>query len=73
MNKKAFWFHYNKPASRMLGKTQITVHYDGKCHIVDNVICNVPTKGRHRKTQPYWVMCGKTSEFILKDSTVTLN
>ena len=60
MNKKyAFSFHYNKPASRAAGKTILTVHYRDKCYLVEDLECNVPTKVRHRKTQPYCVLAGK--------------
>jgi hypothetical protein len=58
--QKAFWFHYNKPASQRVGKPQITIHINNQCHIVDNIIVDVPTRGRIRKQQPYFVMAGKT-------------
>lgn len=56
---KIFFFHYNKPASRAAGKPQVTIHYGGKCHIVDDFRCNVPTWGHIRKSQPYFVVKGK--------------
>ncbi len=56
---RSFFFHFNKPASRAAGKPQISVHTAGKCHIVDNVICDVPTVGRIKKTAPTFVMTGK--------------
>lgn len=59
MKTKAFWFHYNKPASQKKNKPQITVHFDKKCLIVDNVQCSVPTIGRLRNSQPKFVMAGK--------------
>jgi mannose-6-phosphate isomerase-like protein (cupin superfamily) len=63
---KAFWFHYNKPESRKHGKNILTVHYEGKCHIVEDIKCNVPTETRHRNTQPYCVLAGK-GNLIIKD------
>lgn len=60
---RAFFFHYNKPLSRMRGKPQITVHIGGACHVVDNVDCRVPTIGRLRKRQPFFVMSGKARHF----------
>lgn len=65
---RAFWFHYNKPASQQAGKPQITVHYKGVCHIVDNVECGVKVTGRIRKTQPRWVMVGKTKEIKFENN-----
>mgnify|MGYP003643430304 CR=1 FL=1 len=58
MKKRVFWFHYNKPASQKAGKPQITVHYKGTCHIVDNIDCFCSTYGVIRKSQPFFVMKG---------------
>lgn len=70
---KAFWFHYNKPESRKCGKTQITIHYLGSCHIVDNLECSVPIKGRLRKAQPFWVIAGKANSIIMKNGVAYIN
>lgn len=56
---RSFFFHYNKPASRAAKKPKISVHHRGRCHIVDNVDCRVPVKGRHGKRQPHFVMAGR--------------
>ena len=58
---KTFWFHYNRHASKKAGKPKITVHYDGKCHIVDN-IGPCLSYGDIRKRQPHFVMKGKCKE-----------
>lgn len=63
---KAFWFHYNKPESLKSGKPQITLHWNGGCHILDNVICDKPTMGRIRKNQPRWVIAGR-GKVLIKD------
>lgn len=68
----AFFFHYNKPASQRVGKQQISVHHKGCCYIVDNVECNVPTKGRLRKTQPRFVMAGKCNHLVIKNGIAKL-
>lgn len=70
---RAFWFHYNKPASRSVGKPQITVHYKGECLVVDNLICNVPTAGRLRNSQPYWVIAGKAKDVTIKNGIATIS
>ena len=67
LSYKSFWFHYNKPASVQKGKPQITVHYNNTCHLVDNLECSVPTKGRIRKAQPRWVISGKLKSFEIKN------
>lgn len=62
-----FWFHYNKPASKKAGKPQITLHYGGKCHIVDNIAISKETYGHIRKTQPHFVMKGKCEKIEIED------
>lgn len=47
-----FFYHYNKPAGRM------SVHFRNKCHIVDNIDCQVPASTKWNKTQPRVVMQG---------------
>jgi hypothetical protein len=62
---KAFWFHYNKPESRKAGHPVMTLHYEGKCHYVRSIVCDVPTKTRERNSQPHVVVVGKgVVEFI---------
>lgn len=70
---RSFWFHYNKPESRKTGKTQITIHYMDACHIVDNLECSVPIKGRLRKSQPFWVIAGKANSITMKDGVAHIN
>ena len=55
----AFFFHYNKPASKSAGRPQLSVHYRDQCLIVDGVVCSVPIASRNRKTQPRCVMAGR--------------
>lgn len=72
MSKRAFWFHYNKPASRSAKRNKATIHYKGECLIVDNVVCNVPIAGRDRKTQPMWVLAGKAKDITIKDGVAII-
>lgn len=58
---RVFFFHYNKPASRSAKRPQISVHWQKKCLIVDNVTCYAPTKGHINKRQPFFVMKGKAT------------
>jgi len=57
-SKRVFFYHYNKPASRSAKKPQISVHWKGVCHIVDNVCVSAFSKGHVNKRQPYFVMKG---------------
>jgi len=65
---RIYTLHYNKPASKKAGKPQITVHYAGKCHIVDNVACSkLAWWGHINKRQPVWVMKGKCNKMEIID------
>jgi hypothetical protein len=70
MNKKVFWFHYNKPASKMANNPKMTVHHNGICHIVDHIICDVSTYTKHNKRQPHVVLKGKCSSIDIVKTTV---
>ncbi len=59
MKPKTFFFHYNKPASRVAKKPLMSVHFDKKCYIVDHISCRIGVDTLHRKKQPYCVMKGK--------------
>jgi hypothetical protein len=61
-----FWFHYNKPESRKLGRNVLTVHFQNACHFVTGLDCRVPIATRDRKAQPRCVMAGEAS-------TITIN
>jgi hypothetical protein len=54
----SFWFHYNKPASRLAGHPVLTVHHRGQCMLVRGVVCMVPVRSRERRQQPRIVMAG---------------
>lgn len=70
---RAFWFHYNKPASRAAKKTQVTIHYKGQCLIVDDLVLKgVDVAGRHRKTQPFWVLVGKAKDITITNGVATI-
>ncbi len=64
MTKLVFWYHYNKPASKAAAKPKLTVHFKGKCRLVDHVICGAATYTEHRKRQPHCVVRGKASQIM---------
>lgn len=66
----AFWFHYNKPASRQAGHPVLTVHYKGQCHLVRGILCGVPVRSRERSTQPHVVIAGRGTVRIEGDTAV---
>ena len=55
---RAFWFHYNKPASAQQKRNVLSLHFMGKCHLVHDIEVDVPLKTRHRKEQPRCVLAG---------------
>ena len=56
---KAFWFHYNKPASSQRKRNVLSVHWQGKCELVTDIHCSATIRVRHRNSQPYCVMVGR--------------
>lgn len=68
MKPKVFFFHYNKPESKKQQKPVISLHYNKTCFLVENLVVNVPTHGRIRSTQPFFVMAGKAKEILIKDN-----
>jgi len=65
--KRSFWYHYNKPASKLAGKPKLTIHQNKSCKLVDGVVCKVDTFSRNRKTQPHLVIAGKGSIMIINN------
>lgn len=70
MKPRAFWFHYNKPASKAAGKGLMTIHSCGACHLVEDIDCYVPIYTRHRKTQPRLVLYGKGKIEIIDNRAI---
>jgi hypothetical protein len=69
----AFFLHYNKPASLTARKTKWSVHYRGVCHIVDDIVCYVPTATRRRKRQPRGVVVGRAKTVVVKAGVATIS
>jgi hypothetical protein len=55
---RAFWFHYNKPESARRGVNVLSLHHQGSCELVTDIVCQVPISSRHRNHQPRCVMAG---------------
>lgn len=67
MREYSFFYHYNKPASKARGKPVISIHYRNQCILVSNIICEVHTKGRLNKRQPYFVVTGRAKNIEIID------
>lgn len=68
-----FIFHYNKPESLKAGKPKISLHFNKKYHLVDNIVVNVKSGGRIRKSQPHFVIAGKAESIEIIDDIAYLN
>jgi len=64
---RSFYFHFNKPETMRTGQVVVSIHYKDQCHMVNNLECFVPVKGRVRKTQPRFVMTGKAHSLEIVD------
>jgi hypothetical protein len=69
---RAFWYHYNKPASAKAGRPMFTVHQSGVCHVVHGVQCHVPTRTRIRSSQPRAVV-GGVGRLRIEDGLATVS
>ena len=68
MRKYRFWYHFNKPKSRVYKHPILTVHYKGHCIHTRKIVCDVPTETHRRMKQPYMVVRGWTEDIcILED------
>lgn len=75
MKTYVFFFHYNKPASKLAGSPKLSIHWRKLCSIVDEVVCNVPCNSKNNKRQPHCVMVGKAYniEFNTLDNKLVAN
>lgn len=55
-----FFFHYHKVAKKM------SVHFSKMCYLVDDISCMVPCETKHNKKQPYIVVQGWMTSFIIQ-------
>ena len=67
---RKFQLHYNKPLSRQRGYTVISLHVADTCHFVRNIDVKVPTKGKVRKRQPFFVMEGYAKKVVIDEQEV---
>lgn len=46
---------------------KMTIHFNKKCFVVDEIQCNVPVQTKRNKRQPRMVMAGDCNQIILND------
>lgn len=72
MKLKTFYFHFNKPQTQISNKTIWSLHFDNKCHYVEQIISKVPSKTRSRKYQPKAIVSGSYNNITIKDGVATI-
>lgn len=63
---KRFFFHYYKQ------KDKWSVHYNRKCHIVDNIICLEKIESKNNQRQPRKVIQGFTKKIEINNGQATI-
>lgn len=59
---KRFFYHYYKAESQKQGRNVMTLHFDGVCHMIHNIVLFTPLESHAQKRQPRCIMRGFTSE-----------
>ena len=58
---RRFFYHYNKHQDKW------SIHFLGKCHIVDKIICNTAVESKKNNRQPKAVMQGFSKLIDISD------
>ena len=67
MTKKyRFFYHYHRQ------KKMMSMHFRGKCYATNNIICLSPCQTQWKKTQPYLVMEGFTTDILVTDNCIAI-
>lgn len=51
----------------------MSVHFRGKCHVVDDVVCNRPCETKWNPKQPMLVMRGFAKDVIFENGKAIIN
>ncbi len=64
---RRIWWHYHKAASRAAKRNVLTVHWQGKCHLVNHVLCAIKLETHAQKRQPHCILRGFAREVLIFD------
>lgn len=64
--KYRFFYHYYKAKGKM------SVHFRDTCHVVDDIVCEVPCETKWKPTQPRLIMQGFASNVQIKGGKATI-
>lgn len=62
-----YFFHYNKPLSKIKKKPQLSIHFRGSCYFVDKIVNNTKCESKNNKRQPFCVIQGFCENVEIKD------
>lgn len=65
MKTYRFFYHYNKPLSKEIGRIMWSVHFRKKCFMVENIACFPQAFSKTNKRQPFAVMQGFAKKIIV--------
>ena len=65
-NTLRFYYHYHKAESKRQGRNVLTVHWGGKCHPVNDILCLTACETHTQKHQPRCVLRGWATEVNFK-------
>ena len=66
MKKYRFFYHYYKQ------KRKMSVHFRGKCTVVDDILCKVPCETKWNLEQPMLVMRGFAHDVQFSDNKAVI-
>ncbi len=68
-----FFYHYNKPSSLKFKSPKLSLHFNKTCHIIDKIICHVPTYSHNQKRQPRVIIKGNAKEIKIVDNVAEIH
>lgn len=72
MKDYRFFYHYNKPLSKQLGKVIWSVHFRERCYMVESIACFRNAFSKVNKRQPHAVMQGFAKKIIVTNDKTAI-
>lgn len=63
---KRFFYHYHKAASRAAKRNVLTIHWQGACHMVNDIECEPSTQTHTQVRQPHCIIRGFATNVIFE-------
>ena len=68
--KFRFYFHYNKPKSKLTDRCVLTLHFHDGCHTVNALEIETPTETHEQLSQPKCIVRGWAKKITIETSIV---